>query len=187
MEKPVKEVKAADDVIMTGRLNHPEVVQYAYQYLNTFKRLLVDLILSFRQRDENQYFFHSLSYPEDALRIIEVGLNFIYEVFYTKAEVIHSLVGYIFQFISFASAVTALLFLYFNEKNSFDEFNVAVTYTLFLGAIALDTIALFMLIFSDWTVSALTNTSNESKLAKIKCFIASILRPIFGSEEPVVV
>ncbi|KAK0599263.1 hypothetical protein LWI29_003719 [Acer saccharum] len=130
------------------RLNDVQVVHYAYHYFKIFKGLIVDLIFSFQERNESRNFFHNLI-AEDALRVIEVELNFIYEALYTKVQVVHSKLGYFTRFISFALVVASLSLFYFKVKKSgFDEINVIITYALFLGAIALDTIAFFMLILT---------------------------------------
>ncbi|KAK0601499.1 hypothetical protein LWI29_024833 [Acer saccharum] len=149
-----------------GRLNDVQVVHYAYHFFEIFKGLIVDLIFSFQERNESREFFHKLS-AEDALRVIEVELNFIYEALYTKVQVVHSKFGYCSRFVSFASVVASLLFFYFKVKKSgFDEIDVVITYALFWGAIALDTVAFFMLIFSDWTFAVLYDPKNGSKMLR---------------------
>ncbi|XWS49317.1 hypothetical protein CRYUN_Cryun13aG0153300 [Craigia yunnanensis] len=153
--EPDKEVKASDVPPKEGDLNHLEVVHYAYKYFQTFKGLVVDLIFSFRERDESRDFFIRRT-PEDALRVIEVELNFLYGTLYTKVEVVHSIPGYIFRFLAFGSVLATLGIFYFQEKR--DEFHgieIGITYTLLLGAIALDVIAFLMLIFSDRTFASI--------------------------------
>ncbi|KAK3182862.1 hypothetical protein Dsin_030148 [Dipteronia sinensis] len=111
---------------------------------------------------ESRDFFHSRT-PEDAFRVIEVELNFIYQVLYTKVEVVHSMAGYVFRFIAFGSIVSAFSIFHFHvNKTGFDKYDVRITYILFLGAVGLDTIALFMLIFSDRTYAALKNNGSKS-------------------------
>ncbi|KAH9718402.1 DUF4220 domain-containing protein [Citrus sinensis] len=63
--------------------------------------------------------------------------------------------------------VAALSVFHFQvEKHGFNEFDVCVTYTLFLGAIALDIIAFFKLVFSDWTrYSLLVSHSQDTSMA----------------------
>lgn len=176
-EPDKKSKDTGDQVSNRKQLDDLDVVHYAHKYFNIFKGLIVDLIYSFRERDESRDFFDELQ-SEDVLKIIEVELNFIYEVFYTKVEVIHTLWGYVFRFIAFGSIVAALSVFYFHvKKGDFDEVDVKITYALFLGAIALDTLSSFMFVFSDWTLAALTNRENNgSGLRLIKSFAASILR-----------
>ncbi|KAK0597170.1 hypothetical protein LWI29_022526 [Acer saccharum] len=147
-------------------LDDVQVVHYAYHFFEIFKGLIVDLIFSFQERNESREFFHKLG-AEDALRVIEVELNFIYEALYTKVQVVHSKFGYCTRFISFASVVASLSFFYFKVKKSgFDEVDVVITYALFWGAIALDTVAFFMLIFSDWTFAVLYDPKNGSNMLR---------------------
>ncbi|KAM4082641.1 hypothetical protein ACJW30_11G190900 [Castanea mollissima] len=134
-------------------LEELEVVKHAYKYFKTFKGLIVELIFSFRERNESQEFFQKRN-PEDALKIIDLELNFIYEALFTKVVVVHSLMGYIFRFISIFSVVMASGFFFSMNKDGFKKFDVIVSYTLLAGAMCLDLIALFMLISSNWTIAA---------------------------------
>ncbi|KAH9718398.1 DUF4220 domain-containing protein [Citrus sinensis] len=84
---------------------------------------------------------------------------------YRKAEIMSS----------FGSVVAAFSIFYFQlDKHGFNEFDVRLTYTLFLGAIALDIIAFFILVSSDWTFVALRNYGEKSKLGKFKNGIAAV-------------
>ncbi|KAL5786578.1 hypothetical protein ACOSQ2_008970 [Xanthoceras sorbifolium] len=177
IEEPDKEYSNTGPApLEKKRLNNLDVVQKAHHYFEIFKGLIVDLIFSFHERDESRDFFGNL-YPEDALRVIEVELNFIYEVFYTKIQVVHSVTGYIRRFASFGLVVASFSLFYFKvEKRNYDKFDIKVTYILFWGAIGLDTVAFLMLVFSDWTFVALRISDHESKLlAKIKSWISSLL------------
>ncbi|ESR41242.1 hypothetical protein CICLE_v10025090mg [Citrus x clementina] len=162
-----------------------DVVHRACYFSKIFKGLLVDIIFSFRERDESRHFFYGRK-PEEAYRIIEVELNLFYETFYTKVEVIRSAAGYIMRFLSFGSVVVALSFFHLNvEKHGFDNFDVRVTYILIFGAICLDTIALFMLVFSDRTFAALKKTEHESKSSgRKKPGMATALGWFFALKRP---
>ncbi|TXG54183.1 hypothetical protein EZV62_019439 [Acer yangbiense] len=180
--EPDKESKPTKSDVFKGKLNDLQVINYAFVYFNIFKGLLVDLIFSFRERNESRDFFHSRT-PEDAFRVIEVELNFIYQVLYTKVEVVHSMAGYVFRFIAFGSIVSALSIFHFHvNKTGFDKYDVRITYVLFLGAVGLDTIALFMLIFSDRTFAALKVKNNDSKRSCITSLLSWFLilkRPVW--------
>ena len=89
--EPDKESKLAANV-KEGKLSEVEVVTYAYHYFQIFKGLVVELIFSFRERNDSRNFFQKRD-AEDALKIIELELNFIYEAFYTKVVVVHSILG----------------------------------------------------------------------------------------------
>ncbi|KAF3451588.1 hypothetical protein FNV43_RR07683 [Rhamnella rubrinervis] len=165
-------------------LNNVEVVQHAYHFFEIFKGLVVDLIFSFRERRESQLFFHKRT-SEDAFKVISVELNFMYDVLYTKVAVVHSMVGYIFRFISFSTVLVALLlFTSFEKRNNLHHFDVGITYTLLLGAIALDTIAFFKLIFSDWTVVALKKQNKRSWIARILGSYLNLKWPRWSAGSP---
>ncbi|KAH9669778.1 DUF4220 domain-containing protein [Citrus sinensis] len=71
------------------------------------------------------------------------------------------------KFICFGSLVAALSVFYFQvEKHGLNDFDLGVTYTLFLGGIALDVISFFMGNFSEWTFAALRN-HHKSCIARI--------------------
>lgn len=154
LPEPDKETTAANIDVKVGDLDDIEVVQHAYRYFKIFKGLIVDLIFSFRERNESRKFFLART-PEDAFRVIEVELNFIYEVLYTKVVVVHCLAGYVFRFLSFMTILVSLVLFYFKEKRDLNNIDVGITYTLLWGAITLDSIAFMMLVFSDWTVAGL--------------------------------
>ncbi|KAA3460345.1 1-phosphatidylinositol 4,5-bisphosphate phosphodiesterase beta-1 [Gossypium australe] len=154
--EPDKEAKASDIPPKTDRLKDLEVVHYAYKYFKIFKGLVVDLIFSFRERDESRDFFKRRD-PEDALRVIEVELNFLYGTLYTKEEILHGKfkVGCILRFLALACVLASLGIFYFKvNKHEFRGVDIGITYTLLLGAIALDVIAIFMFIFSDRTIAS---------------------------------
>ncbi|KAM3686940.1 hypothetical protein ACB098_10G040500 [Castanea mollissima] len=126
----------------------------ATAYFNIFKGLIVELIFSFRERNESREFFLRID-EEDALKIIDLELNFIYEALYTTVVVVHNKIGYAFRAVSVGSVVAA--FVIFARLNKI------------CGAICLDFIALIMLIFSDWTMAAI---SSNKKAAGILVSIA---------------
>uniref|UniRef100_A0A5B7CBR3 DUF4220 domain-containing protein n=1 Tax=Davidia involucrata TaxID=16924 RepID=A0A5B7CBR3_DAVIN len=184
--EPDRVIKAANQA-PEGDLSDLQVVLDAHRFFETFKGLIVDLIFSFRERNQCREFFLKRT-AKDAFRIVEVELNFIYEVLYTKIVVVHCKLGYFLRFISFSSVTVSLVLFYKKNKKEFDGFDVGITYTLLLGAMALDTIAFLMLISSDWTAVALEKKSNKNK-----SFFTSILRKILnvdrkrwfdGSTEP---
>lgn len=145
----------ASSRVKEGHLTDLEVVLYAHRFFKTFKGLIVDLIFSFRERNQSRDFFLKRT-AEDAFKVVEVELNFIYDVLFTKVSVMYTKLGCIGRFISFICTVASLVLFYSErKKNKFNGFNVGITYTLLYGAIALDIIAFFMLICSDWAVIAI--------------------------------
>ncbi|KAK6124453.1 hypothetical protein DH2020_041802 [Rehmannia glutinosa] len=130
--------------VKEGKLNPEEVV--------------LSLTVSSRRSRASSSISYSASMnrtAEDAFRVIEVELNFIYEVLFTKVRVVYTLFGYVCRFVSFSFVVASLGLFYREPKNNFTLTDVAITYTLLLGGIALDVIALIKLITSDWLLVAI--------------------------------
>lgn len=183
IEEPDKQMQAtARDTQIKKLKDDLEVVQRAYYYFNIFKGLIVDLIFSFKDRNESRKFFHSID-AEDALRVLEVELNFIYEVLFTKAVVVHSVIGYVFRLLSFILVVVALaLFRFIVKKDTFHPLDVKFTYVLLWGSVSLDTIAFVRAIFSDWTVADLNKLGKDPDSCWKSCvaFFSAWKVPLFN-------
>ncbi|MBA0876033.1 hypothetical protein Goshw_021082, partial [Gossypium schwendimanii] len=136
----------------------------------------------FRGRDKSHDFF-KIRDPEDTLKVIEVELNFLYGSLYTKVEVLHLkmkkiYVGYIFQFLALVCVLATLGIFYFKvNKHEVRRVNIGITYTLLLGAIALDVIAIFMLIFSNRSIASIKDLERPSGWAPIYKAFLVIMRP----------
>lgn len=172
--EPDRVVKAANKA-KEGNLEPLEVVQYAYRFFETFKGLVVNLIFSFRERNQSRDFFLKRT-AKDAFDVVEVELNFFYEVLYTKLTVVYSNVGYICRLFCLGSVVAALVLFHSLDKNDFEEFDVEITYTLLIGALALDGIAFLMLIFSDWTIVALDRSPDNNPEKLLSRILTKLLK-----------
>ncbi|KAL8119568.1 uncharacterized protein LOC141660295 [Apium graveolens] len=162
LPEPDRVVKATNRMKQTP-LEQLEVVQYAFRYFTNFKGLVVDLIFSFRERNQSRDFFLSRS-SEDAFRVVEVELNFLYDVLFTKLPVVYYRVGFGCRAVSVGAIVTSLVLFHYVDKKNFKPqgFEIGITYTLLIGGIVLEVIAFFMLIFSDWTVVKVKPSPDEN-------------------------
>ncbi|XP_022877592.1 uncharacterized protein LOC111395704 [Olea europaea var. sylvestris] len=146
-------------------LNDIEIVREGFRFYQIFRGLIVDHMFSFQERDESRSFFLGLN-AQCAFRVMEVELNFMYDALFTKmATVYKSYLGYIFRFICTALIVATYILFQSHHKPHIHPFDIAITYSLLIGAIILDIVALIKLILSDWTLALL-------KLKKV-------LRPIY--------
>ncbi|KAB2637469.1 hypothetical protein D8674_028003 [Pyrus ussuriensis x Pyrus communis] len=157
------------------------VVRHAYHFYEIFRGLIVDLIFSFHEGFESRAFFHDRS-AEETFRLIAIELNFMYEALFTKAVVVHSKLGCLFRAISFTAVFIALVFFYKLEKKAFHKVDVGITYTLLYGALCLDSIAIFLVIFSEWTVTAMHKSWQKSWVAKILGKYLSLKKPRRSTE-----
>ncbi|CAA7014066.1 unnamed protein product [Microthlaspi erraticum] len=144
-------------------LHELEIVQYAYKFFNTFKGLVVNLIFSFRERDESLEIFENLVDPVEALRIIEIELGFLYDTLFTKIAVLHTIFGTISRFVASGTLIAAFVIFHRkpNKGREFDPADVAVTYTLFIVGLALDLISILLFVFSDWTCASLSSLKDD--------------------------
>ncbi|XP_027340999.1 uncharacterized protein LOC113854283 [Abrus precatorius] len=178
--------KVARDNEQEENLCDVEVVRDAYNNFVTFKGLVVDMIFSFHERSDSRNYFIKLT-AVDALRVIEVELNFIYEAFYSKASVLFNKVGFLFRFVSVSSVVAALVLFVFDQKQGCNEFDVKVTYTLLYGAVALDVVSLYLLISSDHTFASFNSLGSKRNdfVGGISAFKDSIFRGFLKFKRPI--
>ncbi|KAH1072261.1 hypothetical protein J1N35_024589 [Gossypium stocksii] len=180
--EPDKEAKASNIPPKKDCLKDLEVVHYAYKYFKIIKGLVIGLIFSFHERDESRDFL-KIRDLEDALRVIEFELNFLYGTFYTKVEVLHLTankiyVGYILRFLALAYVLATLgIFCFKVNKHEFRGVDIGITYTLLFGAIALDVIAIFMLIFSYRSIASIKDPKSPPWWASIYKAFLVLLRP----------
>ncbi|XP_039167389.1 uncharacterized protein LOC104455426 [Eucalyptus grandis] len=171
------------------KLDESIVVKHAFYFFQIFKIFIGDLIFSREERQMSRQYFQNVS-AMDALRVISVELQFIYEVLHTKALAIRSTLSYFFRFIAFTHIVIAFILFIRLERHRLHALDVKITYSLFLGGIALDVIALFMLIFSDWTVAEIKgynrgSSQRDSFLNKLISAMDHLRKPRFTTcEEP---
>ncbi|KAK3140766.1 hypothetical protein QOZ80_5AG0405520 [Eleusine coracana subsp. coracana] len=108
-------------------------------------------------------------------KVVELQLSLMYDVFYTKTEVMHSnLYGLCIRMLSaVATAVTLLLFHllivsrdHHRRRPSYNIVDVAVTYVLLLGAVVLETVSILREMFSSWTCALLIRWNRDNFLKK---------------------
>ncbi|KAF8028791.1 hypothetical protein BT93_E1446 [Corymbia citriodora subsp. variegata] len=145
-----------------------KVVKHAYHFFQIFKVFVVDLIFTNEQREESLRYFNKVS-PVNALRVISVELQFMYEMLHTKALAIRSKWSYIFRFIALNVLVVAFILFNRLNKHRLSKLDIKITHSLLFGGIALDVIALFMLVFSDWTIAKIKPHSRTS--SKLDSFL----------------
>ncbi|KAL3719154.1 hypothetical protein ACJRO7_004154 [Eucalyptus globulus] len=171
----------SSDVGVEGEkiLDDRTLIKEAFSYFKKFKGLLVDLIFSFQDCDESMRFFRSRT-AKDAFRVIEVELNFFYDLF-TKSGIVHRPSGYIYRAISVSCIVAAFASFYVLNKHGFHKYDVQITYALLLGAMGLEFAILGMIICSDWTIAKIeTSEKHHGSLFQGSNFIEFLLK--FKSE-----
>jgi len=171
-------------------LSDLKVIKGAYNYFNTFKGLVVDMIFSFQERSNSRTYLLNLT-AVDALRVIEVELNFIYQAFYTKTTIIESWLGLSFRSVSFASVIAALVVFIYDQKRGCEPFDVKVTYILLCGAVALELVSIVMFIFSDYSLALvysrsqkITDSDSGSRTGTVASKLATIFSWVLKFKKP---
>ncbi|XP_031396055.1 uncharacterized protein LOC116207291 [Punica granatum] len=163
-------------------LGEMQLVWNSYRCFQVFKGLIVDLYLTWREREDSRCFFLS-SAPEDSLRVILMELNFIYEVLYTKVVVVRSIPGYLSRAIYLSIVICALALFVRMEKDGFPPVDVVITYILLFGAIALEVVSLLMLIFSEWTYISIQKRIGRTS-GTLCNYFSRILNAVLSLKKP---
>lgn len=139
------------------------LISEAYDQFQTFKRLFVDLILSFQDRDNSQSYFQNLT-PKEAFDVIEAELGFAYDTFYTKAPVTYTPLGCILRVVTFSCTLFSLIsFSLCKERSKYHILDLILTYLLLVVAILLEIYAFIISLTSDWTKNWLSDGKKDGK------------------------
>lgn len=157
--EPERRAGVTAPAITEETVPYATVITEARCFFVTFKRLFVNLILSFQDRTTSQATFLRLM-PEQAYKIIEIELSLMYDTLHSKAAVIHTWYGRLFRCVTLVSTTTAcVLFnahvLHKHRRGSYDGIDVLITNLLFGGALCLEVSAIGMMLVSYWTYAAL--------------------------------
>ncbi|CAO2197278.1 unnamed protein product [Urochloa humidicola] len=151
------EVAAVTVGIAEETVPYTTVITDASRFFVIFKRLFVNLILSFLERTRSQATFLRLT-PEQAYKIIEIELSLMYDTLHSKAAIIHTWYGRLFRCLTLLSTSTACLLFNMPRKGKHQPYNsidVCITNILFGGALCLEVYAIGMMLISYWTYAAL--------------------------------
>ncbi|KNA16327.1 hypothetical protein SOVF_090110 [Spinacia oleracea] len=146
-----------------------EMVKEAHRFYDMFKALLAGDFLSLGDRQTSLEFF--ISRPgHEAFRIVEIELNLIYDVFYTKLFLLQRKRAFARVF-CFISVVASALIFSLKDRSKYQNVDVIITFVLLGGAIALDICACLMFVMSDWWIIVISSDGNKLK----RCFRSVML------------
>ncbi|XP_021752774.1 uncharacterized protein LOC110718246 [Chenopodium quinoa] len=134
-----------------------DMIKEAHWFYEMSMPLLTDGFLSLKDRNKSR---KNLLYRpcEEAFRIIQIELNLIYDIFYTKLFLFQKKRAYARVLCLFLALASLLTFFYQDRgKYSDHHVDVIVTFTLLGGAIALDLLTAVMFVLSDWWVILCSN------------------------------
>ncbi|XP_042006324.1 uncharacterized protein LOC121755093 [Salvia splendens] len=129
--------------------DEPSVLE-AYDLFLTFKRLFADTILSFQDRDRSKSYFMKLD-GEQAFKVVEIELGFMFDELYTKASIVYNLRGCFLRAITFSCTLIAwMVFIFVCDKAKYKVLDLVITHLLLVVAVFLEIYAVGALVNSDW-------------------------------------
>ncbi|GAB4857006.1 hypothetical protein Ancab_014918 [Ancistrocladus abbreviatus] len=154
-----------DDHCRVEELEYENMVQEAYGFFVRFRGLIVYLIFSFKERNDSRNFFLKFETKDakKAFEIIEIELNFMHDIFYTKVVLKDYLPIYYLRIPCLGLIIAAFTVFEIKERHNYSGVEVVITYILIGGAIALDTYALFKLYLSEWTIATQREREKKTK------------------------
>ncbi|KAJ4801463.1 hypothetical protein LUZ62_052709 [Rhynchospora pubera] len=150
-----------------GRLRSKEyadTVYKAYKFFPTFKRLFVDLILSYKDREDSQKYFEDLKF-EQAYKLIEIELSWMYDILHSKASLIFAYkhYGWLSRMFTLVITTVALVLFAISDHSVYGHFEIILTYVLLGGAVGLEIIAFAYMLLSFWTYAVIRDSKKESR------------------------
>ncbi|KAL5214396.1 hypothetical protein ABZP36_003548 [Zizania latifolia] len=105
--------------------------------------------------------FRGEKYPDgdpSTATVMQMELSLMYDILYTKANVIHTYMGYGIRAMAPLTVVTSLLLFHFSGKGGHNIVDVAITYVLLGGALILEIKSLLSSLGSTWALAFLCAT-----------------------------
>ncbi|KAJ3704448.1 hypothetical protein LUZ61_008153 [Rhynchospora tenuis] len=164
----------------SGNIYDIRQIDEAYKFFKRFKPLVVDLMLTFQERKDSQTYFWNCK-VDQAFKVVEMELSFLYDVFHTKAIHIRCLWGCFWRFISLGIISVAFIIFLKCEKRGYASADIIISYVLLVGALFMELTSLVLIIISDWTIVTLKENKLLSKLA---IAIAKVMSCVFPNGKP---
>lgn len=168
-----------DDVHVEDKLeDYGSLVYNAHRLFQTFRRLFVDLILSFQDRVDSLSFFRKLE-MDQAFKVVEIELVLMYECLHSKALVIHGWPGRSLRLFTLSAPVMSLVLFtrVVGDMEGYPRVDIIISYMLLAGAIFLEIYAILLIIISPWTYADLRAREKLQHVAKIVFWLIESFQP----------
>ncbi|XP_006663073.1 uncharacterized protein LOC102709120 [Oryza brachyantha] len=172
-----------DRHVEVEREEYGDLVHSAHRFFHTFRRLFVDLILSFQDRIDSLAFFRRLE-MEQAYKVVEIELVLMYECLHSKALVIHGRLGRGLRLFTLAAPVVSLVL--FNRAlgdmrgysySYKQQVDINISFVLLGGAIFLEAYAILLIAVSSWTYTDMRGREVLRPLAAAVFRLISLFQP----------
>ncbi|KAL5755514.1 hypothetical protein ACOSQ2_020260 [Xanthoceras sorbifolium] len=121
----------------------------AYGFLDIIKRLFIDATVNYRERNTSHTVFRNIS-SEDAFKVIEIELGFMYDLLYTKVPLLFTAWGLGLRLLTFFLTCSVLvLYPVLNDLEKYSKIDLSITFILIVVAIVLEIYAALLSLSSD--------------------------------------
>nr|GME08619.1 uncharacterized protein LOC109169293 [Ipomoea batatas] len=160
------------------RIDEYEIIRRGYEFYQTFKGFIIDH--TFIQNEcGTEEWFSKLGDEEDAFKVMEMELNFMYQAMFTKMIAVEywkdNYFWCIWRFVCHALLITVAVIFFCQSKNHLEPGDIVITYCLLGGAVVLDEIAIIHLIFSHWTIAKLMRYIDKKKKKVVRNIILPVI------------
>ncbi|XP_037443118.1 uncharacterized protein LOC119311571 [Triticum dicoccoides] len=138
----------------TKRLDTEEVLLGAHHMLNFCKGLLADGPVMQKSEYEVMRQGIQLNGSNYVFQLAAMELSLLYDILYTKAAVLHTWHGLCIRIVAPLSVVAAFVLFQLSSKEAYSRADVAVTYILLVGAMALELASSLRAAGSSWACAS---------------------------------
>ncbi|CAM0908071.1 unnamed protein product [Alopecurus aequalis] len=137
------------------------LVRRAHSLFHICKRAIVDSsVIEEDTIEEHEEYTTKMMDRVELWALMEIELSLMYDLLYTKASVVHTLLGYLVRVVSPLIVAASLLLFQFTTKYGvgYNRDDIAITYILLGGAMFMETTSLVNALGSSWTFAFLSTT-----------------------------
>ncbi|KAL6650372.1 hypothetical protein ACP70R_009297 [Stipagrostis hirtigluma subsp. patula] len=122
---------------------------------------------------------------EDLYKVAEMQLSLMHDVFYIKAEVMHTWYGLCIRIISSLGISVALLLFHLSgdHKGGYQRADITVTYVLLAGAVILEITSTLRLMLSSWTCALLDRRGEGRNMWHFLAYVVVSLRRLIRAAD----
>ncbi|MED6222214.1 hypothetical protein PIB30_062213 [Stylosanthes scabra] len=155
--------------------SEPKFIHMGYSLFPLLQRLYSNLSLPFSEGQRSRSLILKMQHGDkqeqtnNAFKVVEVQLGFLYDMLYTKAPAMYSALGIVFRLFSVFSIGSAfVVFILVVDTSESPRVDIWITYALFIWVISLELyVFVFVLIPSDWSVKWLTKSQHSCHITNL--------------------
>ncbi|MBA0594866.1 hypothetical protein Gorai_011756, partial [Gossypium raimondii] len=168
LEVELSQGASKSDITLEGYLDTKQIKEkYRYLYrafllFQVFRPMFSDLKLRIYNKLDYIFELGENVVAEEAFKIVEIELGFLYDLLYTKIPIVITRIGVILRIISLSLITSTLIaFLLVVGKHGYSKVDIGISYLLMVGAIFLELYSAFLHLSSDWGIHWLTSQNNR--------------------------